>query len=429
MMRKIKKRSFGRGSGVVLILTLWMVTVLSLIAYSLAFEMRLEARLTKLRKDNLMAYQLAKAGLAKGICDLKNDMVFDRSEDAQIFDAEGDVWKNPKDKTNIAMAGGTYSVRVIDEESYLNLNKVNPVVMTEAINYFLGEEQEEEAGKIAFSILDWRDSDDIPAKGGFTKEPEFYLEYIAEDMDIDIEEAESRLQYRLKNDYFNTVEELLECYGMTPDLFYGFDPEERKKEIMMRKHTGRKRDNLHVMNSSSESDSYQIDIPPEGLRDLLTVRSNGTVNVNTASEAVLTAIIAAAQINDPDPEELARAIIEFRRDGADEDIENDQAFRTLEELSQVEGLSGPLISRLQSLQPLTTVSSNFRIIAEGTYGNAHRTIEAVVRRSWENFMVNSEEEELDPNVKRRIRREDDKKDDTKINIESPTVRFVQIRER
>jgi DNA uptake protein ComE-like DNA-binding protein len=405
-----------------------MVTVLSLIAYSLAFEMRLEARLTKLRKDNLIAYQLAKAGLSKAICDLKNDMALDRSEDAQILDAEGDVWKNPKDKTDIPMAGGTYSVRIIDEESFLNLNRVNPLVMTEAVKYFLGDEQEEEASRIAFSILDWRDGDDIPAKGGIAKEQEFYKEYIAEDMDIDLDDA-PEIDYRLKNDYFTTLEELLDCYGMTPELFYGFDPQQRKEEILMQKNVERKQDNIHVMSSSRKSDSYQIDVVPEGLRDLLTVYSNGMVNINTANEAVLTAVIAAARINDPDPEELAQSIIEYRRDGAKEDIENDKAFRSVEELSQVEGLSGPLISRLQSLQGLTTTSSNFRIIAEGKYGKAHRTIQAVVTRSWETFVVDTTDGELDPNIERRVRREDEKKDDTKVNVDSPTVRFVQIRER
>lgn len=427
-MRKIKYRFIGNHKGVVLILTLWMVTVLSLIAYSLAFEMRLEARLTKLRKDNLMAYQLAKAGLAKAICDLKNDMVFDRSEDAQIFDAEGDVWKNPKDKIDIPMADGTYSIRIIDGESLLNLNRANPLVLAEAIKYFLGDEQEEEADRISFSILDWRDADNIPAKGGVAKEQEFYQEYIAEDLDIDLDDA-PQINYRLKNDYFTTLEEMLDCYGMTPELFYGFDPQQRKEEILMQKNMEHKRDNIHIMSSSRDSDSYQIDIPPEGLRDLLTVYSNGSVNINTASEEVLIAIIAAARINDPDPDELAQAIVEYRRDGAKEDIENDQAFRTVEELSQVDGLSGPLISRLQSLQRLTTISATFRIIAEGTYGKAHRTIEAVVTRSWETFVVDTTDGELDPNIERRIRREDKKKDDNKVNVDSPTVRFVQIRER
>jgi len=66
--------------GVIIILTLWLVTVLALIAYSLAYEMRSEGRLTKLKKDQLLAYQLAKAGVAKAICDLKNDMLMERQE-------------------------------------------------------------------------------------------------------------------------------------------------------------------------------------------------------------------------------------------------------------------------------------------------------------------------------------------------------------
>jgi len=418
-----------RDKGVVLILTLWMVTVLSMIAYSLAYEMRLESRLTKLKKDNLIAFQLAKAGVAKAVCDLKNDMVLDRAEKAQILDAEGDVWKNPKDKMDVKMGGGTYTVRIIDEESLLNLNSANTLVILQAIKYFLGEDQEEEAKQIALAITDWRDADDAPSDTSKDiNENEFYRQIIAEDMGLRDDE-ENGISYRLKNDYFTTVEELLDVYGVTQQLFYGYDPEERREEILMEKTRTSRGDDRHIMRSSSGKASYQFDLEAKGLRDIFTVRSDGSVNINTAGEAVLTAIIAAAQINDPDPQSLAKAIIEYRRDGAKEDIDNEQAFRSLGELSQVEGLSGPLISRLQSLQRLSVSSNHFRIIAEGTYGRAHRTIEAVVIRTWETFTVDANDGDFDPNVRRRMKREDENKSEDRVTVESPTVRIVQFREK
>jgi len=415
--------------GVVLILTLWIVTVLSLVAYSLAFEMRLEVRLTKLKKDNLIAHQLAKAGMAKAVCDLKNDMVIDRSEDFQVLDAEGDVWKNPEDKINIEMGGGSYSVKIIDEESFLNLNSVNALVIVETVKYFWGEDLEEEAKKIARAVVDWRDADDIPIENGAgMKERDFYRQYMAEDMGL-MDYEDVPFSYRLKNDHFTTVEELLDVYGVTQDLFYGYDPAERKEEYISGRDRESSSDNIHIMSSSRESSEYNIDLVPEGVRDMYTVHSNGLVNINTAGESVLTVILAAANISDPKPEDMAKAIIDFRRDSAKEDIDNDQAFRNVGELSQVEGLSGPMISRLQSLQRLTTTSSNFRIIAEGNYGSAHRTIEAVVSRKWETFNVDTTEEDFDPDVRRRIKREDENKSEDKITVESPTVRIVRLQER
>jgi len=410
-----------------LILTLWMVTVLSLIAYSLAYEMRLEVRLTKLKKENFIAFQLARAGISKAICDLKNDMVIDRSEDAQVFDAEGDVWVFPEDKINIEMGDGTYTVKIIDEESYLNLNTMNVSVLRELIKYFIGEDEDEEAEKIAFAILDWKDPGDIPASGEAPTETEAYQKLIEEDFGLDYDSDEEIL-YRLKNDFFTSVEELLDVYGMTPELFYGFDPEERKAELF-KERAEREEDNIHVMDITKDDLESWYNREPEGLRDCLTINSSGALNVNTAGEAVLTALIAASGVAGNDPGDLAQAIIDYRRGGSDYDIDNDNAFRNIGELSQVDGLSGPVISRIRSLQRLTTTSTNFRIISVGKYKSARRTIEVVVSRTWESFNVDTTDDDYNPDVRRRIRRKDEDDDDERITVDCPTVRILQWRER
>ncbi len=416
-----------RNRGVILLLTLWIVTVLSLIAYSLAYEMRLEVRLTKIKKDNLIAFELAKAGVAKALCDLKNDMLIDRAEKSQILDAEGDIWKKPDDKTYVEMAGGTYSVRIMDEESLINLNTASPLVLKELIKYFIGEDQDEEANRIALAIIDWRDADDNPAIGEGQSEREIYAQKRAKDLDLD-PDADDIPEYRAKNDKFTSVEELLEVYGITPEIFYGFDPETRKEELL-RERARSERSYRHVSGVGHRNTSEKEDEEPEGLRDLLTVNSSGKVNVNTAGEAVLTAIIAAARINDPDPGEIARRIVEFRRGSKDKDFDNDKAFRNIGELSQVDGLSGPLISRMSNIQHLCTSSNNFRIIAKGRSGRAHRTIEAVVRRTYETFNVDTSADDYDPSVLERVKRVDKERDDDLITVQSPTVRILQWRER
>jgi type II secretory pathway component PulK len=431
----IKNTGKNRNRGVVLIITLWMVTVLTMIAYSLAYEMRLEVRVTRLKKDNLIAYHLAKAGLAKAICDLKNDMVIDRAEKSEMLDAEGDVWKNPEDKLKIELGKGTWSVKIIDEESLINLNKAHPILIEEAIKYFYEDDLDDDLAEdlqiAALAIYDWRDQDDKPGDGSIESEKELYEKYIAEDMEIDPDDPDSGINYRLKNDLFTSVEEILDVYGVSPDLFYGFDPEERKEEILIERLSRERRDNIHVMTGSSYDDSLDgwWNPEPEGLRDMLTINSSGYININTAGKAVLTALIAATRIGSPDPEDLAEAIIDYRRGGADDDIDNDKAFRNVGELSLVEGLSGGHVSRIKSFQKITVSSSNFRIIAEGNFGRAHRTIEAVVRRTWETFNVDTEDEDYDDTVKRRIKREDKDDDDGKITVECPTVRIIQWRER
>jgi len=419
-----------RERGVILILTLWMVTVLSLLAYSLAYEMRIEARLTKLKKDNFVAFQLAKAGVAKAICDLKNDMIIERAEKSQIFDAEGDVWKNPEDKINVPLGEGTYSVHIIDEESFININTAHPILMTEIIKYFIGDNEEEkaQAERTAIAIYDWRDPDNYPANGAVGTEKDYYGELIAKDQGVEYTK-DFDSGYKPKNDLFSSVEELLSVYGVTPELFYGFNQEERKGDIYLERSRREQRRNPHIMGGRSETESEWEGKPPEGLRDVCTVNSTGEININTAGEAVLTAVIAAARISDPDPSELARAIIKFRRDGRNSKFNNEKAFHNVGELSQVEGLSGPLIQRMQSIQRLTTMSRNFRIISEGRAGRAHRTIEAVVARTWESFRVDAKDKNFDESVRRRVRRVDKDNEDSPLLVECPTVRIIHWRER
>lgn len=419
--------------GVIIILTLWLVTVLSLMAYSLSYEMRIEARLTKLKKDQLVAYQLAKAGVAKAICDLKNDMVMERQEKSQILDAEGDVWRNPEDKVDIEMGAGTFTVHVIDEESLLNINTINPAIISKAIEYFMGEEAEDEKEvarieRIGLGILDWRDADDVPANSGEATERELYDKLIAEDDGVEYDEN-YQSGYKLKNDVFTSVEELLFVYGIPSEVFYGFTPEEKKEQLYLERTQGERRQNRHIMRSHTGGDSKWLDKEPEGLRDILTVVSTGEVNINTAGEAVLTAILAAANINDPNPEEVAQAIIEYRRDGKKDKYDNDKAFRNPMELSQVEGLSAPLVQQMMAMQRLTTVSTHFRIIAEGKSGRAKRTIEATVRRTWETFTVEQDDKDFDPRTRARVKRINENDDNSPIVVESPTVRIVRWRER
>lgn len=416
--------------GAILVLTLWMVTVLSLIAYSLAYEMMLESRLTKLQKDNLVAYQLAKAGLARAICDLKNDMLVDRDENAQVFDAEGDIWMKPEGKMEVEMLGGTYTVRVIDEERYVNLNQAHPALLKNLIIVFVGDDEEEEADKTAQAIADWRDPDDKPStiinvEG--QSEREVYQRIIAEDSGYSGEDWEE-FDYRQKNDYFTTVEELMNVYGMDIELFYGYDPVEERHKIYAERAMSGREENSHIMTAGSNDDnSYFLQV--RGFRDVLTVNSSGLLNINTAGEEVLTALLITARVDEDAAEETARSIISYRRNGSDDDIDNDQAFRAVGDLAQVDGVSGAVISRMQSIQRLTTVSSNFRIIAEGRSGRAHRTIEAVVMRTWETFNIDANDGDFDENVRRRIRREDDDSDSSRVTVEDPTVRIFQWRER
>jgi type II secretory pathway component PulK len=395
----------GSQRAVILILTLWIAVVLSMIAYSLAYEIQMEMKVTKLAKDDLGAYGLAKAGIAKAIADLKNDLLLDHSEKAQIFDAEGDVWAKPEEgKTKVELGSGMFSVRVVDEESKIDINTANHAVLKELIKQ-LGYE-EEYASTVASAIIDWRDPDDSPSVRSEQKEDITYALLRAQDQGLDVRTEDIDLvePYHCKNDQFTSIEELLNVYGVTPAMFYGLDetdPEMQKK---------RKKKLLDT---------------PIGLKDLVTVDSIGHLNVNTASEVVLAALLSASAISESDSRDVAAEIVKFRRGGRHENIDNDKAFRNIGDLSQVESLNPPLLSRMQHNYRLATSSRTFKITSAGTTGRAQHTIEATVVRTWEVFQRDEKEDDRSARktIPQRPRTGRDKQDERVV--QEPTIRFIR----
>ncbi len=398
MQKRAQIRNSGRQKeqGVILILTLWIVVVLSLIAYSLTYELRLELKLTKLHKDKITAHALARAGVAKAIVDLKNDMYLDYAEKSQPFDGEGDIWKKTyEDDEALEFEGGQVKVKVVDEESKIDLNKASIRVLTALIKR-LGYE-DKDALETACAIVDWRDADRLPRVGRGRDENEIYAELRHEKEDRRL--SEDIAPYRSKNDRFQTVDELLEVYGVTPKLFYGYDPQASEDRRQRPRFRGER--------------------PPVGLRDLVTVRSNRVVNINTAGPEVLSAIIEAAAINESDPGALADKIIEYRRGAHSGEIDNDQAFRSVQDLGQISEISGMLLNRMRGAYPLDVRSYFFTIHSTGEVGRVKRSIQVLV---WRSLDVFHRDENLDDREVRRRRRRS--RDETML-IKEPALRCFE----
>ena len=426
------KRHFLRGNkAVILIITLWMAVVLSVIAYSLANELQMEIKLTKMRKDSTNAMAMARAGVARAIMDLKNDLLLEFSDNklSKRFDAEGDVWKRPEEGKIFQTLGrdkdgkyGFFNVEVIDEESKINLNNASHQVLKAAIKLFGYED--EDASKIAFAIIDWRDPDDNPANGQGESEAKYYAELKAEDAGIS--STDDLPPVKLKNDTFTTVDELLDVYGITPELFYGFDPEaSKKKKQSQARPTGKT--NLRQIKSKRSKSSEEKE-KVIGLRDLFTVSSNGSVNFNTASAEVIAAIIGGVTGNVDEAEEFAKRIIDYRRGSKETDIDNDRAFRNIAELNQVGEVSGAIFTQIRALQNIDVKSDNFLIHSVGECGYAKKSLWVLVRRTWEVFNADESNDEKKVEIKtfRNIKKDDSSK---QTLIFAPTTRIRLWMER
>mgnify|MGYP001058911761 CR=1 FL=1 len=379
-----------RQRGVILVLALWLIVVLSLIAYSLAYEMQIETMLTSQRRDSTRALEVARLGVARAIADLKNDAVMDHVADLHNpgiispFDGPGDLWRETQDYTDVKAAkDAIYTVRISDEESKLPLNmaNLNQLEVFKDLLRVLGE-SDRDAEDIGCAVFDWIDPDDIPVGQQGESELTYYSEIIAHDERLRWDANDPALIHPL-NDNFVAVEQLLTVPGMTPELYYGYDPNDE-----------------HEVSRREELLAHGRAVKP-GLRDCVTVVSSGQLNVNTARPEVLAAIFARAAGGSVEQGKQMADKLRSAIGATSKKPNNDKAPRTMQELAQVLGSEGQLIlTQAGSIQPLSVRSSTFLITAEGTILDSKREpkvtrrAEAMVSRSFESFTLNDQKDSL-----------------------------------
>ena len=98
---------------------------------------------------------------------------------------------------------------VEDEEGKININMLDAAVLSVFFQK-VGEIKREVADEIAYSVVDWRDTDDSLSHPEYGAEKDYY-----EDLDI---------PYGYKNYKFESIEELLLVRGMTPEIFEKIKP-------------------------------------------------------------------------------------------------------------------------------------------------------------------------------------------------------------
>lgn len=312
-------------NGSILILTLWTLSLLTIFAIGLGYNISGQLRLADHLQDRLKMCYLAKAGIERGIIELAKD-------ETPGYDSLNEAWSNSeeffkevplgdgyvtvsfrmmsKDEEEGEENGVTTFYGIMDESNKININKV-PVQILESLLKNVGG-AEDEASDIANAIIDWRDVDIIVSPGG--AEDEYYK-------DLD-------LPYPCKNRDLEILEELLLVKGMTPEIF-------------------------------------------SKIEEVISIYGEGKVNINTANWLSLHALGFDS--------DLAKRIVEFRRgiDGED-GTEDDNIFKTIGELRNI----GPLfteesqqINRIISLNVLTVRSDVFRINSAGILKNGSRNLQ------------------------------------------------------
>lgn len=321
----------ARGS--ILIITLWVLSLLTILAVNLGFTTRSQLHYARHLQNRLKMYYLAKAGIERAIIELINDEI-------QGIDTLIEPWANNDELFKEMPLGEgfitvSYQLQLqgednvgeeitlygaMDESSKIDINRA-PIKILITLLERIGEVGTEEAVDIAGAIMDWRDANIVTSPGG--AEDKYY-----QGLDM---------PYECKNEKFQIPEELLLVKGMTPEIF-------------------------------------------SKIKEVITVYGTGKVNINTASYPALYALGLS--------ESLCRQIVEFRqgRDG-EMGTEDDNIFESVQQIRNV----GPLfteesiqINQLISSNILTVKSDIFRINSSGQLkderGVRSRDIVCILRR-------------------------------------------------
>ncbi len=245
------RRLAGDERGFALLAVILVLALMSVVVTEFAFSMRLEASMVRAYRDAILGRNLAEAGIQQAIREILTDA------NVQALDEDGQVafYSVPAgstaltrvptlQRTDVPLGAGTFSYRITDEESRLNVNAGVPDRMQRLLTAVGVDRIERDA--IVDSIEDWRDANDTNRPNG--AETEDYMKL--------------PVPYRARNGNFQDTDELLQVKGMTPEIYYGHDDK-------------------------------------RGLSEVVSARSRGTVNVNTASEPVLSALgLSDAEISD-----------------------------------------------------------------------------------------------------------------------------------
>ncbi|TXH81480.1 MAG: general secretion pathway protein GspK [Pseudoxanthomonas sp.] len=180
--------------GAALLLVLWLVALLTALVGAYALTARIEALQGRVGSRGAMAQEIARAGMEYALV-----RVADRNPETH--------WQPNGRAYAWRFDGHDVQVRIIDETGKVDLNQAD-VPLLSRLMQALGEPPDA-SDALAAAIVDWRDADDLSQPVGG-----------AEDGDY----AAAGRPYGVKDAPFETIAELEQVLGMTPDLYARLEP-------------------------------------------------------------------------------------------------------------------------------------------------------------------------------------------------------------
>jgi general secretion pathway protein K len=175
-------------------LVLWLVALLTALVGAFALTARVEALQGRVLSGGLQAQEIARAGIEYALV-----RVADQDQATRwLPDGRPYRWN---------YAGSQVEVRVVDETGKVDLNQAEAPLLA-GLMQAVGMERPA-AERLAANIIDWRDSDPLTQVAGGAEDPDY---------------AAAGLPYGAKDGPYETVAEVEQVLGMTPELYARLEP-------------------------------------------------------------------------------------------------------------------------------------------------------------------------------------------------------------
>ena len=192
MMNRISRKKTDRG--IALLLVLWMLVILIGIIGVFALIASTEKRQGKLLARGLQAHYAAEGGVEVAVLRLTN------ADPLLQWVPDGRVYQYAVDKSQI-------KIRIVDESGKVDINVAGTDVITPLL-VAVGVDLQQ-AQTIASAMIDWRDQDDLLSMPGGAEDPQY---------------ASLGRPYGAKDAAFQSISELQQVLGMTPELYAKLKP-------------------------------------------------------------------------------------------------------------------------------------------------------------------------------------------------------------
>jgi len=199
--------------GMVLIFSLWVLGILTILAVSVAAGIRQKIILVAHLDQRSRMNYLLQAAVKKTAGYIHQQM--EESSFAYTLAVKINLNNNTNELSRIILGhdqaavvlgplgnNGPQHYGVVDEESKINLNKTDPIVLTNLLIRVL-ELKDEDADKLARALLDWRQSTESEITGFFSED--YY--------------ANLQHPYPKKSADYETLDEMLLVKGMTKQFY------------------------------------------------------------------------------------------------------------------------------------------------------------------------------------------------------------------